>query len=135
NILDAANAVIANNFDRKDKNLFTTVGSGEKIVGYTGYSGHDEAQFIADEIESLHRDGTAYKDIAVFYRTNSQTRPLEEIFIRSAIPYRVVGGTKFYERAEIKDVMAYLVCIANPLDPLSLRRIMNVPKRGVGPAT
>ncbi|PJJ73141.1 DNA helicase-2/ATP-dependent DNA helicase PcrA [Diaminobutyricimonas aerilata] len=135
NILDAANAVISNNFDRKDKNLFTTFGAGEKIVGYTGYSGHDEAQFVADEITELHRNGTDYKDIAVFYRTNSQTRALEEIFIRSAIPYRVLGGTKFYERAEIKDVMAYLVCIANPADPMALRRIMNVPKRGIGPAT
>jgi DNA helicase-2/ATP-dependent DNA helicase PcrA len=135
NILDAANAVISNNFDRKDKKLFTTIGEGEKIVGYTGYSGHDEAQFVADEITTLHKSGTAYKDMAVFYRTNSQTRALEEIFIRSALPYRIVGGTKFYERAEIKDVMAYLVCIANPADPLALRRIMNVPKRGIGPAT
>ncbi len=135
NILDAANAVIANNFDRKDKNLFTVVGEGEKIVGYTGYSGHDEAQFVADEIDALHRAGTDYKDIAVFYRTNSQTRALEEIFIRSAIPYRVLGGTKFYERAEIKDAMAYLITVANPADPMALRRIMNVPKRGIGPAT
>jgi DNA helicase-2/ATP-dependent DNA helicase PcrA len=135
NILDAANSVISNNFDRKDKKLFTTIGEGEKIVGYTGYSGHDEAQFVADEITALHKTGIAYKDMAVFYRTNSQTRALEEIFIRSALPYRIVGGTKFYERAEIKDVMAYLVCIANPADPLALRRIMNVPKRGIGPAT
>ncbi|MFC0680798.1 ATP-dependent helicase [Lysobacter korlensis] len=135
NILDAANSVISNNFDRKDKKLFTTIGAGEKIVGYTGYSGHDEAQFVADEINALHKSGIAYKDMAVFYRTNSQTRALEEIFIRSALPYRIVGGTKFYERAEIKDVMAYLVCIANPADPLALRRIMNVPKRGIGPAT
>jgi DNA helicase-2/ATP-dependent DNA helicase PcrA len=135
NILDAANSVISNNFDRKDKKLFTTIGAGEKIVGYTGYSGHDEAQFVADEITALHKSGVAYKDMAVFYRTNSQTRALEEIFIRSALPYRIVGGTKFYERAEIKDVMAYLVCIANPADPLALRRIMNVPKRGIGPAT
>ncbi|MCW4386026.1 UvrD-helicase domain-containing protein [Salinibacterium sp. SYSU T00001] len=135
NILDAANAVISNNFDRKDKKLFTTVGSGEKIVGYTGYSQHDEAQFIADEITTLHESGLDYKDIAVFYRTNAQTRALEEIFIRSAIPYRVLGGTKFYERAEIKDAMAYLIAIANPADPIALRRIMNVPKRGIGPAT
>jgi DNA helicase II / ATP-dependent DNA helicase PcrA len=135
NILSAANAVISHNFDRKDKNLFTTVGDGEKIVGYTGYGQHDEAQFIADEIAKLRESGLDYKDIAVFYRTNAQTRALEEIFIRSAIPYRVLGGTKFYERAEIKDVMAYLTAIANPFDPIALRRVMNTPKRGIGPAT
>ncbi|ROQ37464.1 DNA helicase-2/ATP-dependent DNA helicase PcrA [Frondihabitans sp. PhB188] len=135
NILDAANSVIANNFDRQAKNLFTTVGSGDKIVGFTGYTGHDEAQFVADEIQALHDQGTAFKDVAVFYRTNSQTRALEEIFIRSAIPYRVLGGTKFYERAEIKDAMAYLISVANPADPMALRRIMNTPKRGIGPAT
>jgi DNA helicase-2/ATP-dependent DNA helicase PcrA len=135
NILDAANSVISNNFDRKDKKLFTTIGSGEKIVGFTGYSGHDEAQFVADEITKLHESGIAYKDIAVFYRTNAQTRALEDIFIRSALPYRVLGGTKFYERAEIKDAMAYLITVANPLDPMALRRIMNTPKRGIGPAT
>ncbi|HEV7950767.1 MAG TPA: 3'-5' exonuclease, partial [Glaciihabitans sp.] len=135
NILDAANSVISNNFDRKDKKLFTTIGEGEKIVGFTGYSGHDEAQFVADEITKLHESGVDYKDIAVFYRTNAQTRALEDIFIRSALPYRVLGGTKFYERAEIKDAMAYLIAVANPRDPLALRRIMNVPKRGIGPAT
>lgn len=135
NILDAANSVIANNFDRKAKNLFTTVGAGDAIVGYTGYSGHDEAQFVADEIESLRTKGERYDDVAVFVRTNAQTRPLEEIFIRSGIPYRIPGGTKFYERAEIKDAMAYLIQVANPLDDLALRRVMNVPRRGIGPAT
>lgn len=135
NILDAANGVISNNFDRKAKNLFTTVGAGDKIVGYTGYTGHDEAQFVADEVEALRAKGTSLNDIAVFVRTNSQTRPLEEIFIRSAIPYRIPGGTKFYERAEIKDAMAYLIQVANPDDDLALRRILNVPKRGIGPAT
>lgn len=134
-ILDAANAVISNNFDRKDKKLFTTIGAGEPITGFTGYTQHDEAQFIADEILALRDAGTAYKDIAVFYRTNSQTRALEEIFIRSALPYRVLGGTKFYERAEIKDAFGYLIAVANPADPLALRRIMNVPKRGIGQAT
>jgi len=134
-ILDAANSVISNNFDRQAKNLFTTVGAGEKITGFTGYTGHDEAQFVADEIAKLHDGGMQYRDMAVFYRTNSQTRALEEIFIRSAIPYRVLGGTKFYERAEIKDAMAYLITVANPADPMALRRIMNVPKRGIGPAT
>ncbi|BDZ63802.1 ATP-dependent helicase [Agromyces mangrovi Wang et al. 2018] len=135
NILSAANAVISNNFDRKDKKLWTADGDGAKIVGYTGYTAHDEAQFIADEIDALHRSGIAYRDIAVFYRTNAQTRALEEIFVRSALPYRVVGGTKFYERAEIKDAMAYLIAVANPLDELALRRILNTPKRGIGPAT
>jgi len=135
NILDAANSVISNNFDRKDKKLFTDIGAGDKIVGFTGYSGHDEAQFVADEIQKLHDEGVAYKDIAVFYRTNAQTRALEEIFIRAALPYRVLGGTKFYERAEIKDAMAYLITVANPADPLALRRIMNVPKRGIGQVT
>ncbi|MFF1634430.1 ATP-dependent helicase [Leifsonia sp. NPDC058248] len=135
NILSAANSVIANNFDRKDKKLWTAVGDGDKIIGFTGYSGHDEAQFVADEIEKLHSAGMAYKDIAVFYRTNAQTRALEEIFIRSALPYRIMGGTKFYERAEIKDAMAYLIAVANPDDALALRRILNTPKRGIGPAT
>jgi DNA helicase-2/ATP-dependent DNA helicase PcrA len=135
NILSAANSVIANNFDRKDKKLWTAVGDGDKIVGFTGYSGHDEAQFVADEIEKLHSQGMDYKDIAVFYRTNAQTRALEEIFIRSALPYRIMGGTKFYERAEIKDAMAYLIAVANPDDTLALRRILNTPKRGIGPAT
>jgi DNA helicase-2/ATP-dependent DNA helicase PcrA len=135
NILTAANSVISNNFDRKDKKLWTADGDGEKIVGYTGYSGHDEAQFVADEIATLHEKGMAYHDIAVFYRTNSQTRALEEILIRSAVPYKIVGGTKFYERAEIKDAMAYLIAVANPADTLAVRRILNTPKRGIGPAT
>jgi len=135
NILDAANAVISQNFDRQEKNLFTTVGAGEKITGFTGYTAYDEAQFVADEIQKLHDAGAAYSDVAVFVRVNSQTRALEDILIRSAIPYRIAGGTKFYERAEIKDAMAYLVQVANPADDLALRRIMNTPKRGIGPAT
>jgi DNA helicase II / ATP-dependent DNA helicase PcrA len=134
-ILDAANAVIANNFDRKPKNLFTVDGAGAKIVGFTGYSGHDEAQFVADEIEKLHEEGVEYREVAVFYRTNAQTRALEEILIRSAVPYRILGGTKFYERAEIKDALAYLISVANPADSLAVRRILNTPKRGIGPAT
>ena len=134
-ILDAANAVIANNFDRIAKNLFTAVGAGEKIVGFTGYTQHDEAQFVADEIARLHEQGMPYSEVAVFYRTNAQTRALEEILIRSGVPYRVLGGTKFYERAEIKDLMAYLIAVANPADGLAMRRILNTPKRGIGPAT
>lgn len=135
NILSAANAVISNNFDRPNKNLWTDSGDGDKIVGFTGFSAHDEAQFISDEIAKLHGEGVAYKDIAVFYRTNAQTRALEEIFIRAALPYRVVGGTKFYERQEIKDALAYLVSIANARDDHAVRRILNVPKRGIGDAT
>ncbi|UCR88667.1 ATP-dependent helicase [Mycetocola spongiae] len=135
NILSAANAVISNNFDRKEKRLWSDGGDGEKIIGFTGYSGHDEAQFIADEIEKLHSAGMGYNEIAVFYRTNAQTRALEEIFIRSALPYRIMGGTKFYERAEIKDSFGYLIAVANPDDTLALRRILNTPKRGIGPAT
>ena len=133
NILSAANAVIGNNFDRQEKNLFTTSGDGEKLIGFTGYSQHDEARFVAEEIEDLHQAGTAYGDIAVFYRTNSQTRALEELLIRGAIPYRVLGGTKFYERAEIKDAMAYLTSLANPYDPIAWSRLIGVPKRGIGP--
>ena len=135
NILKAANAVISNNFDRPAKNLWSANGDGEKIIGYTGYSGHDEAQFIADEIEKLHKEGHSYREMAVFYRTNAQTRALEEIFIRSALPYRVVGGTKFYERQEIKDAFAYLVAVSNAKDDLATRRILNVPKRGIGDAS
>ncbi|MDQ1131240.1 ATP-dependent helicase [Microbacterium sp. SORGH_AS_0888] len=135
NILSAANAVISNNFDRKDKKLWTDVGAGEPIVGFTGYSQHDEAQFVADEIEALHRRGVAYGDVAVFYRTNSQSRALEEIFIRAALPYKIMGGTKFYERAEIKDALAYLVAVANPSDEMALRRILNKPRRGIGEVT
>ncbi|WP_345801694.1 UvrD-helicase domain-containing protein [Microbacterium sp. AZCO] len=135
NILSAANAVISNNFDRKDKKLWTDVGAGDKIVGFTGYSQHDEAQFVADEIESLRRAGVDYSQMAVFYRTNSQSRALEEIFIRSAVPYKIMGGTKFYERAEIKDALAYLVAVANPADEMAVRRILNKPRRGIGDVT
>lgn len=135
NILSAANAVIGNNFDRKDKKLWSDKGAGESIVGFTGYSQHDEAQFVADEVEALRRSGMPYGEMAVFYRTNSQSRALEEIFIRSAVPYKIMGGTKFYERAEIKDAMAYLVAVANPADEMAVRRILNKPRRGIGDVT
>src|SRR6187431_595872 len=135
NILSAANAVIGHNFDRKDKKLWTDVGAGEKIIGFTGYSQHDEAQFVADEIETLRRGGIDYSQMAVFYRTNSQSRALEEIFIRSALPYKIMGGTKFYERAEIKDALAYLTGVANPADEMAMRRIINRPRRGIGDVT
>jgi len=134
-ILDAANAVIRNNFDRKDKRLWTDAGAGAPILGFTGYSQHDEAQFVADEVEALRRAGTDYSRIAVFYRTNAQSRALEEILIRAAVPYRIMGGTRFYERAEIKDALAYLVAVANPADEMALRRIVNRPRRGIGEMT
>ncbi len=135
NILSAANAVISHNFDRKDKKLWTDVGAGEKIIGFTGYSQHDEAQFVADEVDTLRRGGIDYSQMAVFYRTNSQSRALEEIFIRSAVPYKIMGGTKFYERAEIKDALAYLVAVSNPADEMAMRRIINRPRRGIGDVT
>ena len=135
NILDAANSVIRNNFDRKDKKLWSDQGEGETIVGFTGYSQHDEAQFVADEIDRLRRSGVDYQQMAVFYRTNSQSRALEEIFIRAAVPYKIMGGTKFYDRAEIKDALAYLVAVANPADEMALRRILNRPRRGIGDVT
>lgn len=135
NILSAANAVIGNNFDRKDKKLWSDKGDGDMIVGFTGYSQHDEAQFVADEVEALHHAGMPYSEMAVFYRTNSQSRALEEIFIRSAVPYKIMGGTKFYERAEIKDALAYLVAVANPADEMAVRRILNKPRRGIGDVT
>ncbi|GAA5038461.1 ATP-dependent helicase [Microbacterium fluvii] len=135
NILSAANAVIGHNFDRKDKKLWTDVGEGEKIVGFTGYSQHDEAQFVADEVETLRRGGLDYSQMAIFYRTNSQSRALEEILIRAAVPYKIMGGTKFYERAEIKDALAYLIAVANPADEMAMRRIINRPRRGIGDVT
>ncbi|MCA1305565.1 UvrD-helicase domain-containing protein [Microbacterium esteraromaticum] len=134
-ILSAANAVIGNNFDRKAKNLWSDRGAGDKIVGFTGYSQHDEAQFVADEVEALRRTGMPYSEMAVFYRTNSQSRALEEIFIRAAVPYKIMGGTKFYERAEIKDALAYLIAVANPADEMAVRRILNRPRRGIGGVT
>ena len=135
NILSAANSVIGNNFDRKAKNLWSDKGAGDKIIGFTGYSQHDEAQFVADEVETLRRAGMPYSEMAVFYRTNSQSRALEEIFIRAAVPYKIMGGTKFYERAEIKDALAYLVAVSNPADDMSVRRILNKPRRGIGDVT
>ena len=133
NILDAANAVIGNNFDTSmSKRLFSDRGAGDRITGFTGVTQHDEAQFVADEIDNLRSGGMAYRDIAVFYRTNAQTRALEDVLMRSGVPYRLIGGTKFYERMEIKDVLAYLAAVANPDDGLAHRRILNTPKRGIG---
>ncbi|TDC49200.1 DNA helicase PcrA [Jiangella ureilytica] len=132
-ILSAANAVISRNSGRKPKRLWSDSGDGAKIVGYVADDEHAEAQFVADEIDRLTDDGEAKTgDVAVFYRTNAQSRVLEEIFVRVGLPYRVVGGTRFYERREIRDALAYLRFFANPEDSVSLRRILNVPKRGIG---
>jgi DNA helicase-2/ATP-dependent DNA helicase PcrA len=132
-ILSAANAVISRNSNRKDKRLWTEAGDGEKIVGYVADNEHDEAAFVASEIDRLVDAGeTGNGDIAVFYRTNNQSRVFEEIFIRLGLPYRVVGGVRFYERREIRDALAYLRILDNPDDAVSLRRILNVPKRGIG---
>ncbi len=133
NILDAANAVITKNESRKEKNLWTEAGSGAQLVGYVAENEHDEAEFVKDEIRSLQRAGTSEPgDSAIFYRTNAQSRVFEEIFMRAALPYKVVGGLRFYERKEVKDLLAYLRVLANPNDEVSLRRIINVPKRGIG---
>ncbi|MEY3387582.1 MAG: hypothetical protein RI944_355 [Actinomycetota bacterium] len=133
NILTAANSVISQNAERREKKLWTDAGQGEPIVGYVADNEHDEASFVALEIEKL-RDEFEYKygQMSVFYRTNNQSRAFEEVFIRIGIPYRVVGGLKFYERKEVKDVLAYLRAVINFDDELSIRRIINVPKRGIG---
>jgi DNA helicase-2/ATP-dependent DNA helicase PcrA len=132
-ILSAANAVISRNPNRRDKRLWTESGDGVKIVGYVADNDHDEAAFVAGEIDRLVDGGDANNaDIAVFYRTNNQSRVFEEIFIRLGLPYRVVGGVRFYERREVRDALAYLRMLANPEDTVSLRRILNVPKRGIG---
>lgn len=133
NILSAANSVIAKNANRREKRLWTDSGEGELIVGYVADNEHDEASFIAREIDGLFDRGDAnYGDVAVFYRTNNNSRSLEEIFIRTGIPYKVVGGVRFYERKEIRDIVAYLRVLTNPGDAVSLRRILNTPRRGIG---
>jgi DNA helicase II / ATP-dependent DNA helicase PcrA len=132
-ILSAANAVIERNQGRRPKNLWTDAGAGAQITGYVADTEHDEAQFVADEIDRLTDAGDARAgDVAVFYRTNAQSRVFEEIFIRVGLPYKVVGGVRFYERKEVRDVLAYLRVLANPEDNVPLRRILNVPKRGIG---
>ncbi|MFF7353434.1 DNA helicase PcrA [Streptomyces filipinensis] len=132
-ILSAANAVIERNESRRPKNLWTNAGQGARITGYVADTEHDEAQFVADEIDRLVDAGDAKAgDVAVFYRTNAQSRVFEEIFIRVGLPYKVVGGVRFYERKEVRDVLAYLRVLANPEDSVPLRRILNVPKRGIG---
>ncbi|GAA3049287.1 hypothetical protein GCM10020000_32260 [Streptomyces olivoverticillatus] len=132
-ILNAANAVIERNQNRRPKNLWTQAGASASITGYVADTEHDEAQFVADEIDRLTDAGDAKAgDVAVFYRTNAQSRVFEEIFIRVGLPYKVVGGVRFYERKEVRDVLAYLRVLANPEDTVPLRRILNVPKRGIG---
>ncbi|MET7616469.1 DNA helicase PcrA [Streptomyces sp. NPDC005408] len=132
-ILSAANAVIERNESRRPKNLWTNAGAGAQITGYVADTEHDEAQFVADEIDRLTDAGDAKAgDVAIFYRTNAQSRVFEEIFIRVGLPYKVVGGVRFYERKEVRDVLAYLRVLANPEDNVPLRRILNVPKRGIG---
>ncbi|HEX7444155.1 MAG TPA: UvrD-helicase domain-containing protein, partial [Acidimicrobiales bacterium] len=132
-ILDAANAVITNNVSRKPKALWTDQGAGDQIVRYRAEDEHDEAEWVAHEIVRLRSDkGLRWGDVAIFYRTNAQSRALEEAMVRGEVPYKVVGGTKFYDRKEVKDVLAYLKVLVNPDDEVSWRRIVNVPKRGVG---
>jgi DNA helicase-2/ATP-dependent DNA helicase PcrA len=132
-ILTAANAVIAKNEGRKEKRLWTDAGDGELIVGYVADNEHDEAAFVAEEVDKLVDSGAAQpSQVAVFYRTNAQSRVFEEVFIRVGLPYRVVGGVRFYERKEVRDALAYLRVLANPADIVSLRRILNTPRRGIG---
>ncbi len=132
-VLDAANAIIANNRARRPKVLFTESAQGPPVVRYRAEDEHDEAAFVAAEVARLHdREGLAYADMAVFYRTNAQSRVLEEELVRREVPYKVVGGTRFYDRREVKDVLAYLRVLVNPADEVSARRILNVPRRGLG---
>ncbi len=133
NILSAANAVVSRNASRKPKNLWSDQGAGPLITGYVADSEHDEAAFVAEETDRLTDAGEATPgQVAVFYRTNAQSRVFEEVFIRVGLPYKVIGGVRFYERREVRDLLAYLRLIANPADEVSLRRILNVPKRGIG---
>jgi DNA helicase-2/ATP-dependent DNA helicase PcrA len=134
-ILDAANAVIANNAGRKPKELWTDSGTGSAIVRYHADDEVDEAQWVAHEISRLHDEGNPWGDVAVFYRTNAQSRIVEESLLRLGIPYKVVGGTRFYDRREVKDVLAYLKAVVNPIDEVSVKRVLNVPKRGIGDGT
>ncbi|WP_017934634.1 DNA helicase PcrA [Nocardioides sp. Iso805N] len=131
-ILTAANAVITHNKGRKEKRLWSEAGDGERIVGYVADDERDEARFVSDEIDKLVDGGHKASDVAVFYRTNAQSRVFEEVFIRTGQPYKVVGGVRFYERREVRDALAYLRTLANPADQVSLRRILNTPKRGIG---
>ena len=121
--------MIANNLERKPKNLWTAIGSGNPIVRYQAENEHDEAAYVVEEVERLHDQGLAYGKVVVFYRTNAQSRALEEVFVKAGLPYKIVGGVKFYDRREVKDLLAYLKATVNPLDTVSLRRVLNVPRR------
>ena len=135
-ILDAANAVIANNLGRKPKELWTDQGGGEAIVRFHADDEVDEAQWVVQQMSKLHEGGDSrWGDMAVFYRTNAQSRVLEDSLMRVGIPYKVVGGTRFYDRREVKDALAYLRAVVNPADEVSVKRVLNVPKRGVGDST
>ncbi|MUK58862.1 AAA family ATPase, partial [Pseudomonas aeruginosa] len=134
-ILNAANEVIKNNSERKPKGLWTANTNGEKIHYYEAMTERDEAEFVIREIMKHQRNGKKYQDMAILYRTNAQSRVLEETFMKSNMPYTMVGGQKFYDRKEIKDLLSYLRIIANSNDDISLQRIINVPKRGVGPSS
>ncbi len=131
-ILEAANAVVRHNLRREPKHLYTEGGAGELIGVYRATDEQDEGRWIASEIERLHRRGLSYDDVAVFYRTNAQSRTIEDMFLRAGVPYKIVGGTRFFDRAEVRDVMAYLRLVVNPADDVSARRVVNVPRRGVG---
>ena len=135
NILAAANAVVANNIHRKKKRLYTQAGEGEKINVYMASDERDEGRWIAAEIEHQRAEGIPYDQIAVFYRTNAQSRSLEDMLLRAGVPYRIVGGTRFFDRAEIRDVMAYLTLLVNPADDIAAKRVINTPRRGIGKTT
>ena len=135
NVLAAANAVIANNQHRKVKKLFTDQEDGEKIHVYMASDERDEGRWIAGEIEKQRQKGLSYNQVAVFYRTNAQSRMLEDMLLRAGVPYRIVGGTRFFDRAEIRDVMAYLTLVVNPADDIAAKRVINTPRRGIGKST
>ncbi|MGO5239436.1 ATP-dependent helicase [Parolsenella sp. LCP21S3_E11] len=131
-ILNAANAVVANNSRRKEKRLFTSRGDGELVQAYQASDERDEGRWIGAQIEKIHSAGTSYDDMAVFYRTNAQSRILEDMLLRAGVPYKIVGGTRFFDRAEIRDVTAYLKLVVNPADDVSALRVVNTPRRGIG---
>ncbi len=135
NILAAANAVVANNVHRKKKKLYTSSGDGDKIQVYMATDERDEGRWIASEIEHMHAEGYPYDEMAVFYRTNAQSRSVEDMMLRAGVPYRLVGGTRFFDRAEIKDIMAYLTLVINPADDIAAKRVINTPRRGIGKTT
>ncbi|MCH3967724.1 MAG: UvrD-helicase domain-containing protein [Atopobiaceae bacterium] len=131
-ILSAANAVVCHNSRRTDKHLFTSAGEGEPVRAYQASDERDEGRWIAGEMDKLHAAGTSYDEMAVFYRTNAQSRVLEDMFLRAGVPYKIVGGTRFFDRAEVRDVMAYLKLVVNPADDVSAQRVINTPRRGIG---